>query len=140
MPGPAMILGSLKRPLRYLMSAFYVVAGLLHFVYPAAYAQIIPPALPQQLALVYLSGVAEFVLGVGVAVPRTRRVAAWGLIGLLLAVFPANVYMAVSGVQVTGTPLGTLEPSPLVRWARLPLQAVLILWAWWYTRPLPGEA
>jgi uncharacterized membrane protein len=67
-------------------------------------------------------------------IPRTRRYAAWATIALLVAVFPANVYMATSGVVVEGIPGGG-DPSALVRWGRLPLQAVLILWAFWYTRP-----
>ena len=124
----------LKRPLCYLMGAIYVVAGVTHFVSPDGFVQIVPPWLPAPLLLVYLSGAAEITLGLGVIYPKTRRFAAWGLVALLLAVFPANVYMATSGVVVTGTTLGTLDPSPLVRWGRLPLQAVLVAWAWWYTQ------
>lgn len=135
MPALDRLLPRVKTPLRYLMAVLYVGAGAMHFVVPAAYAQIVPPFLPAPLALVYLSGVAEVVLGIGVAVPRTQRLAAWGLVALLLAVFPANVYMATSDVVVTGTPVGTLDPSTVGRWARLPLQAVLVAWAWWYTRP-----
>jgi len=133
-------LARLKRPLLYLMGLLYVVAGVLHFVYPGAYAQIVPPALPAPLALVYLSGVAEVALGVGVLLPRTRRLAAWGLVALLLAVFPANVYMATSDVVIQGGPAWVGDPSDAARWARLPFQAVFVLWAWWYTRPLPDAA
>ena len=122
-----------KRPLLYLMGLGYVVAGVLHFVVPELYAQIIPPILPAPLALVYLSGVAEIACGVGVLIPRTRRYAAWATIALLVAIFPANVYMATSMVVVDG--IGGGDPSPLIRWARLPLQGVLILWAYWYTNP-----
>ena len=129
--------GRLKRPLLFVMGPAYVVAGVMHFVVPEAYVQIMPPVLPAPLALVYLSGVAEVALGVGVLVPQTRRYAAWGLVALLIAVFPANVYMATSGVVVEGTPFGTLDPSAAERWGRLPLQAVLVAWAWWYTRPTP---
>lgn len=129
-------LARLKRPLLYPMAAAYVVAGVAHFASPDAFAQIVPPFLPAPLLLVYLSGIAEIALGLGVLYPRTRRLAAWGLVALLLAVFPANIYMATSGVVVTGSTLGTLDPSPLVRWGRLPLQAVLLLWAWWYTQPV----
>jgi uncharacterized membrane protein len=125
-----------KRPLLYLMGPLYVVAGVGHFVVPELYVQIVPPILPARLALVYLSGVAEIAVGVGVLLPRTRRLAAWATVALLVAVFPANVYMATSGVVVAGLPGGG-DPSALVRWGRLPLQAVLILWAAWYTRPLP---
>ncbi|WP_185903231.1 DoxX family protein [Halonotius terrestris] len=120
-----------KRPLLYVMGPLYVVAGVLHFVVPELYAQIIPPFLPAPLALVYLSGVAEIAVGVGVLIPRTRRYAAWATIALLVAIFPANVYMATSMVVVDG--IGGGDPSPLIRWGRLPLQGVLILWAYWYT-------
>jgi uncharacterized membrane protein len=124
-------LARFKRPLLYVMGPLYVVAGILHFVVPELYAQIIPPFLPAPLALVYLSGVAEIVVGVGVLIPRTRRYAAWATIALLVAIFPANVYMATSMVVVEG--IGGGDPSPLIRWGRLPLQGVLILWAYWYT-------
>ncbi|PSP84583.1 DoxX family protein [Halobacteriales archaeon QS_6_64_34] len=116
------------------MGPAYVVAGLLHFVVPGLYVQIIPPFLPAPLALVYLSGVAEVAVGLGLLWPRTRQQAAWATIALLVAIFPANVYMATSGVVVTGMPGGG-DPSELVRWGRLPLQGVLILWAYWYTEP-----
>ena len=124
-------LARFKRPLLYVMGPGYVIAGILHFVVPELYAQIIPPILPAPLALVYLSGVAEIAVGVGLLIPRTRRYAAWATIGLLVAIFPANVYMATSMVVVEG--LGGGDPSPLARWGRLPLQGVLILWAYWYT-------
>jgi uncharacterized membrane protein len=115
----------------------YVVAGALHFVVPELYVQIVPPFLPARLALVYLSGLAEIAVGVGVVHPPTRRYAAWATVVLLVAVFPANVYMATHGVVVEGMPGGG-DPSGFVRWGRLPLQAVLILWALWYTRPPSG--
>jgi len=122
-----------KRPLLYVMGPLYVVAGLLHFVVPELYIQIIPPAFPAALALVYLSGLAEVAVGIGLVIPRTRRYAAWATIAMLVAIFPANVYMATSMVVVDG--IGGSDPSPVVRWARLPLQGVLILWAYWYTTP-----
>jgi len=120
-----------KRPLCYVMALLYVVAGGLHFVVPELYVQIVPPVLPAPLALVYLSGVAEIAVGLGLLVPRTRPYAAWATIALLVAIFPANVYMAVSMVTIEGT--GGGDPSALVRWGRLPLQGVLIAWAYWYT-------
>lgn len=125
-----------KRPLLYVMGTLYVVAGILHFVLPRLYVQIIPPIFPAPLALVYLSGLAEIAVGIGVLIPRTRRYGAWGIIALLVAIFPANVYMATSGVGVEGMPGGG-DPSALVRWGRLPLQSVLIWWAYWYTKPMP---
>jgi uncharacterized membrane protein len=129
------LLGRYKRPLRYVMGVLYVVAGAMHFVVPHVYVQVVPPSFPRPLALVYLSGIAEIVLGVGVVVPRTRRVAAWGLVLLLLAVFPANVYMATHDVVLEGVPEWARDPSDAATWARLPFQGVLLLWAWWYTRP-----
>jgi len=114
------------------MGPAYVVAGVLHFLVPELYVQIVPPFLPAPLALVYLSGLAEVAVGIGLLVPQTRRYAAWGTIALLVAVFPANVYMATSGVVVEGFPGGG-DPSAAVRWGRLPLQGLLLLWAYWYT-------
>ncbi|MFC7057569.1 DoxX family protein [Halovenus salina] len=128
------ILGRLKRPILYVMAPAYVVAGILHFVVPDLYAQIIPPLLPFPLALVYLSGLAEIAVGVGLLVPRTRQYAAWGTVALLLAIYPANIYMATSGVVIEGLSGGG-DPSALVRWGRLPLQGVLIALAFWYTKP-----
>jgi len=125
-------LARLKRPLLYVMGPLYVVAGVLHFVVPELYIQIIPPVLPAPLTLVYLSGLTEIAVGLGVLSPRTRPYAAWATIALLVAIFPANVYMATSMVAIEGGPGGG-DPSALVRWARLPLQGVLILWAYWYT-------
>jgi uncharacterized membrane protein len=123
----------LKRPLLLVMGPMYVVAGVFHFFVPGLYVQIVPPVFPAPLALVYLSGLAEVAVGIGLLFSRTRRYAAWATVALLVAVFPANVYMATSGVVVEGMPGGG-DPSALVRWGRLPIQAVLVLWAFWYTR------
>ena len=131
------VLHQLKRPLLYLMGPAYVVAGVLHFVVPELYVQIVPPVFPAALALVYLSGLAEIAVGIGLLIPRTRRQAAWATVALLVAIFPANVYMATHGVVIEGVPGGG-DPSDVVRWGRLPVQAVLILWALWYTRPPTG--
>jgi uncharacterized membrane protein len=107
-----------------------VGVGIMHFVQPAQFAAIVPKALPAPLLLVYISGVAEILGGVGVQLPATRRLAAWGLIALYVAVFPANINMAINHL-----PLGDRPVSPAFLWARLPLQLVLIYWAWRYTRP-----
>jgi len=133
------VLRRLRRPVLYAMASAYVVAGVLHFAVPDIYVQIVPPVLPAALSLVYLSGVAEVAVGVGLLVPRTRRYAAWATVALLVAVFPANVYMATSGVVVEGVPGGG-DPSALVRWGRLPFQGVLVLLALWYTRPPDASA
>lgn len=118
------------------MSFLYIVAGVMHFVVPELYVQIVPPYLPSPLFLVYLSGVAEVILGAGLLFERTRRLAAWGIVALLIVIFPANVYMATSDVVIQGTPGGTADPSQAARWGRLPIQVILVLWAWWYTRPM----
>lgn len=130
-----MALARFKRPLRYVMGAFYTVAGLLHFVAPKEYARVVPPQFPNPLGLVYLSGVAEVALGVGVLFERTRRLSAWGIIALLIAVFPANVYMATSDVAPELVPERFADAARVAAWVRLPIQAVLIGWAWLYTRP-----
>jgi uncharacterized membrane protein len=122
-----------RRVLLWVMAAFYVAAGFNHLLNPDFYLQIIPPGLPDPAWLNLLSGLAEIVLGVFVLEPRVRVLAAWGIIALLIAVFPANVYVALENIGLPdGTP-GTGNPA--LNWGRLPLQAVLVLWAWWYTRP-----
>ncbi len=128
----AEILNRLKIPLLYVLGPAFIIAGGLHFIVPELYVQIIPPFLPAPLALVYLSGLAEIAVGVGLLIPRTRRYAAWATVALLIAIFPANIYMATHGVVIEGMPGGG-DPSELVRWGRLPLQGVLMLWALWYT-------
>lgn len=120
----------MKTVLRWILTVVMVGAGLNHFLDPDPYVAMMPTALPAHLALVYVSGVAEILGGLGLILPRTRRLAAWGLIVLLLAIFPANINMAVNHL-----PLGDKAVPAWALWARLPLQAVAILWAYWYTRP-----
>jgi uncharacterized membrane protein len=126
-------LASRKRPLRYVMGLVYVVAGVLHFLRPKPFEYIVPPQLPAKRALVYLTGVMEAAFGIGVLFERTRRVSAWGLVGTLLAVFPANVYMASDSYELPGVPERFEGAVDAALYARLPLQAVLVAWAWWYT-------
>lgn len=121
-----------RTPLAYLMGTVYLVAGIMHFVMPKPFAQIVPPALPRPLDLVYLSGIAEVGLGLGMLFDRTRRYAAWGIIALLVAVFPANVYMATDDVAADFVPGRLAGVARAAAWARLPFQAVLVLWAWWH--------
>ncbi|MFB6179193.1 MAG: hypothetical protein ABEI77_05655 [Halorientalis sp.] len=132
-------LAGLQRPLCYVMGLFYTVAGVMHFVVPDAYEQVVPPPLPAPGALVSLSGIAEIVLGIGMLFERTRELSAWGIIGLLIAVFPSNVYMATADVELQGVPEWASDPSETAMWARLPLQGVLIIWEWWYTKPMADE-
>jgi len=126
-----------KRSLGRVMGAVYAVAGVTHFLAPDAFARAVPPEFPRPCALVYLSGIAEVSLGVGMQFDRTRRASAWGIVTLLVAVFPANVYMATDDVAAEFVPDRLAGLARAAAWVRLPLQAVLVLWAWWHT--LPGS-
>jgi uncharacterized membrane protein len=99
--------------------------GLNHFLMPEAYEKIVPPGLPAPRALVYISGVAELAGALGTLHPRTRRAAGWFLIATLVAVFPANVYMAMEAEEFPDIPGGQ---ATLI--ARLPLQVLFIYWVW----------
>ncbi len=116
----------MKTALRYLLSAMMIAAGLLHLVRPEKFIQIVPDYLPAHRALVLASGVFEMLGGVGLLIPRVRKLSAWGLAALFVAVFPANINMAVNKIFID---------NPLILWGRLPFQIVLIAWAYWYTRP-----
>jgi uncharacterized membrane protein len=113
------------------MAVFYIFAGLMHFLRPDFYVPMMPPYLPWHGALIFLSGVAELVLGIAVLIPSLRPLAAWGIIALLIAIFPANLHIALHNVAV----FGNAEGAGIWNWVRLPLQLVLIWWAWWYTQP-----
>jgi len=117
-----------KTATRYLLGLLFVAAGLNHFLHTQFYLSIMPPYLPWPLTLVYLSGLAEMILGSLLLIPRWRIWAAWGLIALSIAVYPANIHMARHP---------DLYPafSAWGLWLRLPLQFLLIMWAYWYTRP-----
>jgi len=104
-------------------------ADPLHFLSPEPYVGMMPAMLPAPVTLVYVSGVAEILGGLGLILPATRRLAAWGLIALFIAVFPANLNMAVNHL-----PLGTRPLPSWALWGRLPLQLVLIWWASSFTR------
>ena len=110
-----------------IMSIFYVSVGVNHFTIPEWFLQIVPPWLPYKLELVYISGFLEIILGVMLLIPATRFYAAWGLILLLIAVYPANIYLA----QTNGAAMNT---TPLVAWGRLPFQFVFIALAYWHTK------
>lgn len=113
------------RFLRGALAVFFVIAGANHFFSPGPYLAIMPPSLPWPAALIYISGAAEIAGGVGVLLPETRRLAALGLIALLVAVFPANIYGAVHGMQI-----GSRAVSAWILWLRLPLQGILIAWVY----------
>ena len=114
-----------------LLSLTFVSVGVLHFVRGALFEAIVPPWLPAPHLLVVVSGVFEILGGLGVLVPGTRRWAGWGLVALLIAVFPANIHMALEAdhfAAAMGTP-------PWALYARLPLQLVLAAWALYATAP-----
>ena len=110
------------------LAVVFVAAGVNHFLNPAMYLRIMPPYLPMPLTLIYLSGVLEILGGLAVLPRRTRAAAGWFLVLLLVAVFPANVHMAIHPEEFAPIPAWTL-------YARLPLQLVLIWWAYAATRP-----
>ena len=123
------------QPARSVMGALYVVAGSLHFFATATYMRIMPDYLPAHRELVLLSGAAEIAGGLGLLVPQSRtgqpgRAAAWGLVALLIAVFPANLTFITDPTRFPQVPLWAA-------WLRLPLQLPLLYWASRYTRPSP---
>ncbi|MGE5655553.1 MAG: DoxX family protein [Actinomycetota bacterium] len=129
---------------RVILTVSIIVVGVLHFVSWDQFVRIVPPQLPYPKALVYISGFFEILGGIGLLVPPVSRAAAWGLIALFIAVFPANINQAINNIPIDGIP-----HHQLLYWIRLPFQAVLIAWAWQYTQPdegmprasiLPGQA
>lgn len=120
-----------KTILLWVMALLYMFAGFNHLMNPDFYLAIMPPGLPNPEWLNVISGLAEIVLGVFVLEPRVRVLAAWGLIALLIAVLPANIYVATANLGTDGPGTG----NAIANYIRLPFQALFILWAWWYTRP-----
>ena len=114
------------------LAVFFIGGGINHFLNPDFYVRIMPPYLPAHLQLVYLSGVFEILGGVLVLVPRVRALAGWGLVALLIAIFPANIHMALSPEQFPELPA-------VAHYVRLPFQVVFVVWAVWATRPEVGE-
>jgi uncharacterized membrane protein len=105
------------------VALFFLGAGVMHFVKPRAYEAIVPDALPAHREIVYASGVAEIAGALGVLPARSARWAGWFLIATLVAVFPANVNMAINAERFRAVPKALL-------WIRLPIQAALIAWVW----------
>ncbi len=123
---------ALKRISIILLAIFFVAAGILHFVKTSVYLHIMPPWIPHAIALVYVSGILEVLGGIGVTLPTVRRLSGYGLIALLIAVFPANVHMALNTGEFPSIPAALL-------WLRLPLQLVLIGWVWWSTHDVDDK-
>lgn len=107
----------------------FIFAGVSHFLMPDTFMKLMPPFIPFPLAMVYISGVFEILGGIGLIVPKTKRAASYGLILLLLAVYPANIYVAVENIQ-----LGGFMSNAFYQWFRVVLQIPLIIWVWWTAR------
>lgn len=116
----------------YLMVVVYVVAGIVHFAYPDIYRRIMPPWLPYPLFLIYLSGFCEILFGLMLLPVKTRSLAAWLIMALLVAVFPANIQMALQYKQHH-------QAGWWLTWLRLPLQGLLIWWAYTFTYRTPAK-
>jgi uncharacterized membrane protein len=114
------------------LAGFFAFAGAMHFVIPRSYESIVPPSIARRREAVIVSGIAEIAGGAAIVAPATRRFARWWLLALLLAIFPANVHMAVNPEQVLGLDLRRIPRWAL--WARLPLQPLAMLWVWRATR------
>ena len=112
---------------KYLLAIFMIVAGTMHFANPGFFLKIMPPYLPLPSELVMVSGVCEILLGFLLLVPQASRFAAWGIVALLVAVFPANIYLYQNQEL--------MPASPFIHFLRLPLQGVFIVWAYWHTKP-----
>ena len=109
------------------MGVFYISIGISHFTSPIWYVQIVPPYLPYKLELVYISGLFEILFGGMLLFKKTRFLASWGLILLLIAVYPANIYLA----QTNGAAMNT---TPLIAWGRLPVQFIFVGLAYWHSK------
>jgi uncharacterized membrane protein len=119
-----------KQTFRGILAICMVVAGLSHFLASGAYIKIVPDLLPYPAAIVYITGVLEILGGIGLLVPQISQTAAWGFVLLFVAVYPANINMAVNHIHIDNIPDGNWFQA-----IRLPFQFVLIAWAWWLTHP-----
>ena len=110
-----------------IMTLFYIGAGINHFINPDWFVRIVPPILPFKITIVYISGIFEVILGCLLIFPKTRFIAGWGLILLLLAVYPANIYVALTNGKA-------MDTTTMLAWARLPFQFVFIGLAYWHSK------
>ena len=109
------------------MSIFYIIIGISHFLFSECYMQIVPPIIPFKLDLVYISGFFEILFGFLLIFKRLRFIISWLIILLLIAVYPANIYLAITNGQA-------LNISPFIAWLRLPLQFAFIFIAYWHSK------
>ena len=119
----------IKAAFRLLLSAGMIFAGVMHFLTTDDFARIVPAYLPAHRLLVQISGVFEIAFGAGLLHSATRRWSGWGLVALYVAVFPANINMAVLNMPIHG------RHYPALLWLRLPLQFALVAWALWVSKP-----
>ena len=110
-----------------IMTLFYIGAGINHFINPDWFVRIVPPILPFKITIVYISGIFEVILGSLLIFPKTRFIAGWGLILLLLAVYPANIYVALTNGEA-------MDTTPMIAWGRLPFQFIFIGLAYWHSK------
>jgi uncharacterized membrane protein len=108
----------------YVISFFFIAVGISHFTHTDFFMPLMPPYIPWHLEMIQLSGICEIFGGLGVLFPSTRRIAGWGLMALLVAVFPANLYTAQHPEVFEGVPTWLI-------YVRLPIQALLLYWVWW---------
>lgn len=120
---------NLKDNARIATGITFIFTGASHFIIPETFMMMMPPFLPAPLLLIYVSGFFEILGGLGLIVPMTKRAAAFGLVALLISVFPANIYVALNNIQ-----LGGYMNYPVYQWLRLPLQLLLIWWVLWCVR------
>ena len=123
-----LVLGN-KKSFRILLAVLMLIAGASHFIVPVPYIKIVPGFLPYPAAIVYISGFFEILGGIGLLIPAVSRAAAWGFVLLFIAVYPANLNMAINDIHLQNIPDGAWFQA-----IRLPFQFVLIAWAWWLTR------
>src|SRR5476651_194759 len=120
----------LKKISLVILIVFYILAGINHFRSPDGYIRIIPAYLPVPHLLNLLAGFFETAFGLMLIFKQTRKMAAWGIILMLIAFLPVHIDMIIHAPMM----MGNLKVTPLIAWMRIPLQGLLILWAWWYTR------
>lgn len=125
----------MRSALRVLVGLGFIGIGVTHFAVPEPFMKMMPGFLPWHLGLVYISGIAEILGGIGLLIPKTRRMATWGLLLLLVAVFPANLNMAVNEIYLDGMPR-----EPWILWVRLPFQLVFAAVVYWVGFAKPEDS
>jgi len=111
------------------LAILFLFAGANHFIKPEFYKQLMPNYLPLHYEIIFISGVFEMLLGFGLFFEKTRKMSAWGIVALLIAVYPANIYMWMNNIQIDG------KATPaLFHYIRLPMQFVLVYWAYSFTK------